>query len=85
MKFEKNMIVKRVPRAVVEATASNMENFNMSLYDAFDLAVRENVHKPTELFWAWYYSDFRKFIPSAYRKEYLNFKEFPLRYSLSRR
>ena len=85
MKFEKNMIVRRVPKAVREATRVYMDEYNMSLADAFGEAVRENVHKPTELFWAWYYSDFRKFIPSAYRKEYLNFKEFPLRYSLSRR
>lgn len=82
--FRNEMIVRRVPKAVMESTREYMDSYNMSLADAFTEAVRENVHKPTELFWAWYYSDFRKFIPSAYVEEYLDFKKFPLRYKLAR-
>lgn len=83
--FKEDMIVRRVPKAVREATRVYMEEYNMSLADAFTEAVRENVHKPTELFWAWYYSDLRKFIPSAYVEEYLDFDKYPIRYSMNNR
>lgn len=83
--FNNDMIVRRVPKVVREATRVYMDEYDMSLADAFGEAVRENVHKPTELFWAWYYGDFRKFIPSAYVEEYLDFNRFPLRYNMNNR
>ena len=83
--FKEDMIVRRVPKAVREATRVYMDEYNMSLADAFGEAVRETVHKPTELFWAWYYSDLRKFIPSAYVEEYLDFDKYPIRYSMNNR
>ena len=39
------------------------------------------VNKGTELYKAWYYDDFRKFIPSAYNPEYLDFSKYPLKYA----
>lgn len=79
--FKDDMIVKRVPKAVRERTRENMDLFYMGLYDAFDNAVRECVDgRSVELVKAWYHSDYRAFIPSAYMPMYLDFKEFPLRY-----
>ena len=79
--YNDNLIVKRVPKAVRERTKENMDRYHMSLHDAFDEAVRfVSPTKSTELLNAWYFSDYRAFIPDAYDSKYLNFKLFPLRY-----
>ena len=85
--FRNDMIVRRVPAAVRERTRENMDVYCMSLGDAFEEAVREYVStrkttnwRNSELADAWFYSDFRKFIPSAYVPEALDFERFPLRY-----
>lgn len=79
--FNDDMIVRRVPKAVRERTRENMDVFNMGLYDAFDEAVREcATSRSVELVNAWYVSDYRRFIPSAYHPMYLNFELFPLKY-----
>ena len=78
--YEENMIVRRVPRAVRERTKENMDVHHMSLYDAFDEAVRYVSPNGAEIRKAWYFSDYRRFIPEAYLPKYLNFKLFPLRY-----
>lgn len=80
--YSEDMIVKRVPKAVRERTKENMEQYHMSLYDAFDEAVRHVSPKGAELRNAWFFSDYRKFIPEAYLPKYLNFKLFPLMYSI---
>lgn len=71
---------KRVPKNIKERTIENMEVYNMSIGDSFEEAVREFSVKGTELWKAWYYSDFRKFIPQIYNEEYLDFKKHPLKY-----
>ena len=79
--FRDEMIVKRIPKAVRERTRENMNDYNMGLYDAFDDAVRECANKrSTELRNAWYHSDYRAFIPSANKPEFLDFKAYPLKY-----
>lgn len=76
-----DLIVGRVPKKVKERTKENMEAYHMSLADSFEEAVRELEKDGTELWKAWYYSDFRKFIPSAYNPEYLDFGKYPLKYA----
>lgn len=78
--YEETMIVGRVPKAVRERTKENMDVHHMGLYDAFDEAVRYVSPRNAELRNAWYFSDYRKFIPEAYLPKYLDFKLFPLRY-----
>ena len=52
----------------------------MCLTDAFEEAVKTLAKKGTRLWKAWYYSDFREYIPCAYKEEYLDFKKYPLAY-----
>ena len=52
----------------------------MGLYDSFKEAVREFSKTGTKLWKAWYYDDFREYIPCIYNSEYLNFKKYPLKY-----
>lgn len=80
MKFCDEMIVKRVPKVVKERTKENMEVYHMSLTDSFEEAAKTYAKKGTELWKAWYYNDFRKYIPSAYREEYLDFNNNPIKY-----
>ena len=64
-------IVKRVPKWIADRTQGNMDNWGMSLYDAFEESVREypKLKKGSKLWNAWYNSDFREYIPSAYMPE----------------
>lgn len=83
-KFNDEMITRKVPKFVKDRTRENMEVYNMDLYDAFKEAARaygNKSGKSKKLFAAWYYDDYREFIPSAYEEKYLDFEAFPLRYS----
>lgn len=71
---------KRVSKAIKERTEENYYAYNMCLSDAFEEAVKTFAKKGTKLWKAWYYNDFREYIPSAYREEYLDFKKYPLAY-----
>lgn len=75
-----SLFVGRIPAKIKHYTLYYMDYYYVSLSDAFESAVKENVKKGCELWAAWYYSDFRRFIPGAYRPEYLNFEKYPLRY-----
>ena len=79
-RYDEKYIVRRVSKKIRERTKENMEVFSMSLYDAFDEAVRFVSTKSVELRMAWYFSDYRKYIPSAYNDEYLDFDKYPLKY-----
>lgn len=81
MYFNEDMIVRRVPKAIMKRTQENMEVYHMDLADSFEDAARMYAKKGTELWNAWYYNDFRKYIPSAYREECLDFEKYPLRYT----
>ena len=71
---------KRIPKAIKERTEENMEVYGMCLSDSFEEAVRELAKKGTTLWKAWYYDDFREYIPSAYQEKYLDFEKYPLKY-----
>lgn len=71
---------KRVPKSVVSRTAENMEVYNMGLADAFQEAARALARPGTKLYRAWYYDDFREYIPDAYDPKYLDFEKYPLKY-----
>ena len=70
----------KIPKKIKDETLAYMDEEHVSLYDAFDWACREYAEKGSELYNAWYYGDFRKFIPSAYDPKYLDFKQYPLKY-----
>ena len=63
--YDDNLIIGRVPNKIKERTKENMEVYHMGLADSFREAVRTYVKKGTELWKAWYYDDFRKYIPSV--------------------
>ena len=71
-----------VPKKIKSATRWYMKKYNVSLGDAFQWACRTFAPKGTELYDAWYYDDFRKFIPSASEEKYLDFEKYPLKYKI---
>ena len=75
-----NKILGKVNKKVRKATERYMRKFNLCFYDAFKEACRDYASKSTELYTAWYYDDFRRFIPSEYDKKYLDFEKYPLKY-----
>ena len=72
---------KRIPKAIRERTEENYYTYNMSLLDSFKEAVKELAKKGTKLWKAWYYDDFREYIPSEYQAKYLDFEKYPLKYT----
>lgn len=82
MLYSENLFAKKVNKKIKDRTKENMEVYNMTLHDAFEEAVRTYAKKGAELWMAWYYSDFRKYIPSVYEEKYLDFKEYPLKYKV---
>lgn len=71
---------KRVPKVIKERTEENYYTYHMSLVDAFEEAVKNLAKKGTKLWKAWYWSDFREYLPSEYDAKYLDFKKYPLAY-----
>ena len=69
-----------VPKDIQDRTIENMAVYHPGLAAAFEEACRELAPKGSELYNAWYNSDFRKFIPSAYLEKYLDFDRYPLKY-----
>lgn len=81
MFYDDDLIIGKIPKKIRKRTQENMEVYNMCLTDSFEEAVKTYAKKGTELWKAWYYSDFRKFIPSVYREECLDFEKYPLAYA----
>lgn len=81
MFYNENLIVGKVPKAIRKRTKENMEVYNMCLSDSFEEAVKTYAKEGTELWKALYYSDFRKFIPSVYKEQSLDFTKYPLAYA----
>lgn len=82
MYFDREDIVRKVPKKIINRTKENMEEYGMDLGDAFEEAVKTFAKKGSELWKAWYYSDFRKYIPSVYDPKFLDFEKYPLRYQV---
>ena len=80
MYFTDDMIVGLVSRAVREYTREGMDKYNLNLADSFEDAARKYARPGMELYDAWFYNDFRKYIPSAYEEKYLDFEKYPLKY-----
>ena len=80
MYYTDDFIVKKVPKKVRERTKENMEKYEMILSDAFEEAAKTYAKPGTELWKAWYFSDYRKYIPSAYDPKYLDLEKYPLKY-----
>ena len=80
MFYDDELIIGRVSKKIRKRTQENMEVYHMVLADSFEEAVRELAKKGTKLWKAWYYNDFREYIPSAYDKIYLDFNKYPLKY-----
>ena len=82
MFFHESDIAKRVPAWIIKRTEENMMYYCMGLYDAFKEAVRNypRLKKGSKLYKAWFYDDFREYIPSAYIPERLDFSAYPLPY-----
>ena len=80
MYYTDEFIVKKVPKKVRERTKENMEKYEMILSDAFEEAAKTYAKPGTELWKAWYFSDYRKYIPSAYDPKYLDLEKYPLKY-----
>ena len=78
--FDENDFIKRVPKKILERTRENMEVYHMDLADSFQEATRELAKKGTTLWKAWYYDDFREYVPCIYCPEYLDLSRYPLKY-----
>lgn len=78
--FDKNDFVKRITKKILERTRENMEVYHMNLADSFQEATRELAKKGTTLWKAWYYDDFREYVPCIYELKYLDFSKYPLKY-----
>ena len=82
--YARNMILPK--KLGVEATGKNLNDLKLQNQHAEKVAqeqleaAKELAKERTELYKAWYYDDFRKFIPSAYNTEYLDFSKYPLKY-----
>ena len=81
--FDRDDFKKEVPEEVILRTKENMEVYNMDLNDSFQEAARTLAKKGTDLWKAWYYDDFREYIPCAYLAKYLDFDIYPLKYKTS--
>lgn len=81
MKYSEELIKGDVPNKIKVRTMVNMDKYNMTLADSFEEAVKELAKEGTELFNAWYYNDFRKFIPSVYMSKYMDLEKYPLKYN----
>lgn len=76
-RFDEKDFTKKVPKSVLKRTRENMEVYNLDLADAFQEVARELAKEGTKLWKAWYYNDFREYIPCIYDQKYLNFSKYP--------
>lgn len=79
--YSDDLIIGKVPKTIRKRTKENMEIYHLGLADAFEEACRTLAKSNTELHKAWYFNDFRRFIPTAYNLEYMDFNKYPLRYT----
>ena len=77
-KLDESLIVKRIPKKLLARVKMFYEKYNMSLADSFHEAVRGYSEASQELKKAFYYEDYRAYIPSEYLPESLDFNKYPL-------
>lgn len=78
--FDEDDFIKDIPKNILERTKENMEVYHIDLRDAFQEAVREFAQEGTVLWKAWYYDDFRAYVPCIYEQKYLDLEKYPLKY-----
>ena len=78
--YEESDFTKKVPKRIKEETRRNMEEYHVTLCDAFTWAVRDLSEKGSDLWKGWYYSDLREYCPAMYYEEYLDFQKYPRKY-----
>lgn len=81
MRYRDELIQGKVSKRIREKTRYYMDVCHIGLYDAFKEAAREH-GKSREIRHAFFFDDYRKFIPAAYCPEFLDFKKYPLKYKL---
>lgn len=79
--FDRSLVVKEVPEEFLKRVEENMDVHYLGLYDAFKEAAEHFGEPGSEIYKAWYYDDYRMYIPSAYLPEFLDFGKYPLKYS----
>jgi len=68
----KRKYFNQVPETIKRRTYYNQYHYCMGLYDAFDEAVRNELHNvDNSLYDAWMNGDYRNYIPQCYYPEYL--------------
>ena len=77
-KLDESKIVKPIPKQLLAMVRTRYEKYGMGLADSFHSAVRDYTRRSKELQKAFYYEDYRAFIPSEYLPEYLDFNKHPL-------
>ena len=78
--LDESLIVKPIPKYLMERVKYYYERIGVSLADAVRYAFRDKAHGNTIWYKMWYHDDYREIIPSEYRAEYLDFGKFPLEY-----
>lgn len=80
MIFDEKYFAKKIPKKILKRIKENMEIYSLTLDEAFEEAVRTLAKSGSKLWKAWYYSDFREYVPCLYEPEYLDFRKYPLKY-----
>lgn len=80
MIFDEKYFAKKIPKKILKRTKENMEIYGLTLDEAFEEAVRTLAKRGSKLWKAWYYSDFREYLPCLYEPGYLDFCKYPLKY-----
>lgn len=71
----------RLSKKMIARVEENLTVYNLCLADAFEEAARTLAKKGSRLWKAWYYNDFREYIPQVYDAKYLDLDKYPLAYN----
>lgn len=80
MIFDEKYFAKKIPKKILKRIKENMGIYGLTLDEAFGEAARTLAKRGSTLWKAWYYSDYREFVPCLYEPEYLDFLKYPLKY-----
>lgn len=72
--------MRRIPHEVNLRAEENYVVYRMSKLGSFKEAAKTLAKRGSHLWKAWYYDDFREYIPEEYQKEALDFEKYPLPY-----
>ncbi len=69
-----------IPQNIQDRINENLEEYNLCKADAVEEAFRELAPKHTNLWRAWYNTDYRRYFPDIYEDKYLDYDKYPLKY-----